>query len=208
MLRTPRADVYAHRPTTYESLWSGVACVQQAITDRAPVDPRESRGRLRSRGGRPRHRSTGRDSFHFQVSASGVLVDALSLRDTESTPTGMTLGSQVRDHPPGWSAGCGIPVPPCATRASPARWVCRFAASASARHEVDAVADSRAARRARPRAIPSLGPFAALPDHASVELRPFALRAVEHAAGFHRDGSRVDWRRSYMASHSTLRSTD
>lgn len=166
-----------------ESLWVGIDCVQQRSlivrrltrrdrevdSDRVEVD-------LDSR-------ATGRDAFHFQVNAAGVLVDALRYDDTEiNTDWDETWEAQVAATETGWSAELRIPFRVLRYSHEPGqRWGVQVRRFISARQETDELSPIPRGEAGETSRYGALGPFQALPDHASIELRPFALASIEHA---------------------------
>lgn len=88
-----------------QALWIGIDCVQQ----RSPIVRRLTRRDREVDSDRVEvdldSRATGRDAFHFQVNAAGVLVDALRYDDTEiNTDWDDNWEAQVANTPVGWSA--------------------------------------------------------------------------------------------------------
>ncbi|HZJ65629.1 MAG TPA: DUF5916 domain-containing protein [Kofleriaceae bacterium] len=167
-----------------EALWVGIDCVQQ----RSPIVRRLTRRDREVDSDRVEvdldSRATGRDAFHFQVNAAGVLVDALRYDDTEiNADWDDNWEAQVATTPLGWSAELRIPFRALRyARERGQRWGLQVRRFISARHEIDELSPIPRGEAGETSHYASLGPFAALPDHASVEVRPFALASIEHAA--------------------------
>jgi hypothetical protein len=167
------------------ALWIGVDCVQQ----RSPLVRRLTR--------RDREvdadsveidldsRSTGRDAFHFQVNAAGVLVDGLRYDDTDvTTDWDANWEAQVAITPAGWSAEIRIPFRVLRYSHAPhTTWGLQVRRFISARQETDELAPIPRGEAGETSRYGVLGPFdEPLPAHPSVDLRPFVLASLERAA--------------------------
>jgi hypothetical protein len=162
---------------TDDALWVGVDCVQEKSrivarltrrdreidSDRVELDL-DTRGR-------------GREAFHFEVNAAGVLVDALRYDDTEIDPDwDENWEGEVARTAHGWSAELRIPLrilryPDRAGQ----RWGVEVRRFVSARQETDELAPIPRGEAGEVSRYAQLGPFDDLPADASLELRPFAL---------------------------------
>jgi len=166
-----------------EALWVGIDCVQQ----RSPIVRRLTRRDREVDSDRVEvdldSRATGRDAFHFQVNAAGVLVDALRYDDTEINPDwDENWEAQVAATETGWSAELRIPFRALRYMSAPGqRWGLQVRRFISARQETDELAPIPRGEAGETSRYGALGPFQALPDHASLELRPFALTSIERA---------------------------
>jgi len=169
------------------SLWVGIACTQQ----RSPIVARLTR---RDRQVDSDHveidldsRATGRDAFHFEVNAAGVLIDALRYNDTDiSYDWDENWEARVATTPTGWSAEIRIPFRVLRyARVPGAHWGLQVRRFISARQELDELAPIPRGEAGETSRYGSLGPFEALPDQPGIELRPFVLGSMTHAS----DGS-------------------
>ncbi|MEO8845388.1 MAG: DUF5916 domain-containing protein [Kofleriaceae bacterium] len=192
--KTPDAGGAPSEPTSVRvvyddsALWIGIDCVQQ----HAPLVGRLTR---RDRQVDSDHvevdidsRATGRDAFHFEVNAAGVLVDALRYSDTEiNYDWDENWEAQVAATATGWSAEIRIPFRVLRyTRGDDQRWGLQVRRFISARQEIDELSPIPRGEAGETSRYGSLGPFESLPGHRSVELRPFALTSLTHtpANGF------------------------
>ena len=166
-----------------EALWVGIDCVQQ----RSSIVRRLTR---RDRGVDADRveidldsRATGRDAFHFQVNAAGVLVDALRYNDTEINPDwDETWEAQVAATQTGWSAELRIPFRALRYAREPGqRWGLQVRRFISTRQETDELSPIPRGEAGETSRYGALGPFQSLPDRASLELRPFALTSIARA---------------------------
>src|SRR5262249_28749191 len=132
-------------------------------------------------------RATGRDAFHFEVNAAGVLLDGLRFSDTEiSYDWDENWEAQVAITPNGWSAEIRIPFRVLRyARVPGARWGVQVRRFISARQEIDELSPIPRGEAGETSRYGSLGPFEVLPDQPSLELRPFVLAALTHTT----DGS-------------------
>src|SRR6185312_12258171 len=121
------------------SLWIGIDCTQR-------VSPRVARLTRRDRQVDSDHveidldtRGTGRDAFHFEVNAAGVLIDALRYDDTEITyDWDENWEAQVATTPTGWSAEIRIPFRVLRYSREPGQvWGFQVRRFISARQEID-----------------------------------------------------------------------
>ncbi len=163
-----------------KALWIGLDCIQQ----HAPLVGRLTR---RDRQVDSDHvevdldsRATGRDAFHFEVNAAGVLVDALRYDDTEiNLDWDENWEAKVATTPTGWSAEIRIPFRVLRyTREGGKPWGIQVRRFISARQETDELAPIPRGEAGETSRYGSLGPFEALPAASSLELRPFALTSL------------------------------
>lgn len=164
------------------SLWIGIACTQRSsplvgrLTRRdRQVDSDHVEVDLDSRG-------TGRDAFHFEVNAAGVLVDGLRYNDTDITyDWDENWEAQVATTPTGWSAEIRIPFRVLRYAREPgAYWGLQVRRFISARQELDELSPIPRGEGGETSRYGTLGPFDALPDQPGLELRPFLLSSLAH----------------------------
>lgn len=166
-----------------EALWIRIDCVQR----RSPIVRRLTRRDREVDSDRVEvdldSRATGRDAFHFEVNAAGVLVDALRYDDTEINPDwDENWDAQVAATEAGWSAELRIPFRVLRyASAAGQRWGVQVRRFISARQETDELSPIPRGEAGETSRYGALGPFQALPDRASIELRPFALASIAHA---------------------------
>jgi hypothetical protein len=176
----PSEPTTARFLVTEDALWVGVDCVQQKSrivarltrrdreidSDRVELDL-DTRGR-------------GREAFHFEVNAAGVLVDALRYDDTEINPDWDENWEAVAartEH--GWSAELRIPLRILRyPDRDGQRWGVQVRRFVSARQETDELAAIPRGEAGEVSRYAQLGPLDGLPGASSVELRPFALSSV------------------------------
>jgi hypothetical protein len=166
------------------SLWIGVDCTQR-------ISPRVARLTRRDREVDSDHveidldtRATGRDAFHFEVNAAGVLLDALRYDDTDITyDWDENWEARAAVTPTGWSAEIRIPFRVLRySRVPGERWGFQVRRFISARQEIDELSPIPRGEAGETSRYGELGPFDALPDQPSVELRPYVLASLAHAA--------------------------
>lgn len=187
--KDPDAGRPASEPTSVrvvydgDALWIGISCEQQH-------SPRVARLTRRDRLVDSDHveidldsRGTGRDAFHFEVNAAGVLVDALRYDDTEiSYDWDENWEAMVATTDTGWSAEIRIPFRVLRYRRAPGQsWGLQIRRFISARQETDELAPIPRGEAGETSRYGRLGPFEALPAHPSLELRPFVLASLAHA---------------------------
>lgn len=184
--KNPDAGGVPSEPTTLrilyddEALWIGITCEQvksprvrrltrrdrEVDSDRVEVDLDT--------------RATGRDAFHFEVNAAGVLVDALRYDDTEINPDwDENWEAQVAETPTGWTAELRIPFQVLRyARDGGKPWGIQVRRFISARQETDELAPIPRGEAGETSRYGVLGPFDHLPDTSRLELRPFLLGSV------------------------------
>src|SRR3569623_1740145 len=188
--KAPDAGAPASEPVSVRlvydetSLWVGLACTQQ----RSPIVARLTR---RDRQVDSDHveidldsRATGRDAFHFEVNAAGVLIDALRYNDTDiSYDWDENWEARVATTPTGWSAEIRIPFRVLRYARVPGeRWGLQVRRFISARQELDELAPLPRGEAGAPSRYGSHGPVEAQPDQPGIELRPFVLGSMTHAS--------------------------
>jgi hypothetical protein len=162
------------------AVWIGIECTQQ----RSPIVRRLTRRDREVDADRVEvdldSRATGRDAFHFQVNAAGVLVDALRYNDTEiNQDWDENWEAQVADTATGWSAEIRIPFRVLRyDRGSGTPWGLQVRRLISARQEVDELAPIPRGEAGETSRYGSLGPFDVLPETDRFELRPYALASI------------------------------
>ena len=162
------------------AVWIGIECTQQ----RSPIVRRLTRRDREVDADRVEvdldSRATGRDAFHFQVNAAGVLVDALRYNDTEiNQDWDENWEAQVADTATGWSAEIRIPFRVLRyDRGSGKPWGLQVRRFISARQEVDELAPIPRGEAGETSRYGSLAPFDVLPEADSFELRPYALASI------------------------------
>ncbi|MEP6860719.1 MAG: DUF5916 domain-containing protein [Deltaproteobacteria bacterium] len=183
--KNPDAGQPASEPTSVRvvyddaSLWIGIECTQlrskivrrltrrdrEVDSDRVEVD-------LDSR-------ATGRDAFHFEVSAAGVLVDALRFNDTDlNAAWDENWDARVATTASGWSAEIRIPFRVLRYGDASRPWGIQVRRFVAAQQELDELAPIPRGEAGETSRYGKLGPFEVLPDTGGVELRPFALGSI------------------------------
>lgn len=166
------------------SLWIGINCTQR----RSPLVARLTR---RDRQVDSDHvevdldsRGTGRDAFHFEVNAAGVLVDGLRYDDTEiSYDWDENWEAQVASTDDGWSAEIRIPFRVLRyARVPNAIWGLEVRRFVSARQEIDEFAPIPRGEAGETSRYGTIGPFAVLPEQTNIELRPFVLGSLTRSS--------------------------
>lgn len=117
-----------------------------------------------------------RSAFHFQVSAAGVMVDALRYDDTEmALEWDEVWRAEVAKTATGWDAELAIPLRILRLRAGVATWGFQVRRWIGATGEEDLWAYSPRDDGGEVSKYGELGPFVGLAPHMSVALVPFAL---------------------------------
>jgi hypothetical protein len=188
--KNPDAGQPPSEPTTVrfvytdDALWIGIDCVQE----RSPLVQRLTRRDREVDADRIEvdldTRATGRDAYHFQVNAAGVLVDGLRYDDTEvNTDWDENWEAQVARTDRGWSAELRIPLRILRYGDRDGQtWGVQVRRFVSARQETDELAPIPRGEAGEVSRYGALGPFERLPRTGALELRPFALTSIERAA--------------------------
>ncbi|HTL34589.1 MAG TPA: DUF5916 domain-containing protein [Kofleriaceae bacterium] len=117
-----------------------------------------------------------RGAFHFQVSAAGVMVDALRYDDTElATEWDEVWQAEVAPTPTGWSAELAIPLRILRIKNGVPTWGFQVRRWVGATGEEDEWAYSPRDSGGEVSRYGELGPFVGLAPHMSIALVPFAL---------------------------------
>ena len=122
-----------------------------------------------------------RGAFHFEVSAAGVMVDALRYDDTELlTDWDEVWQAEVAATPTGWSAELAIPLRILRLRGGVTTWGFQVRRNVGASGEIDTWAWAPRDAGGEVSRYGELGPFEGLSPHGSIALVPFGLsRLVE-----------------------------
>jgi hypothetical protein len=186
--KNPDAGASPSEPTSVrilyddDALWIGIDCVQQL----SPMVRRLTRRDRQVNADRVEidldSRATRRDAFHFEVSAAGQLGDALRYDDTEiNTDWDDNWEAQTAATPTGWSAEIRIPFRVLRYSRQPGQsWGVQVRRFIAARQETDELSPIPRGEAGETSRYGTLGPFERLPDHSSLEVRPFALASVAH----------------------------
>ncbi|HEY5946530.1 MAG TPA: sugar-binding protein, partial [Kofleriaceae bacterium] len=122
-----------------------------------------------------------RGAFHFQLSAAGVMVDALRYGDTElSTEWDEVWRGEVAITPTGWSAELAIPLRILRLRAGVEMWGFQVRRYVGESGEIDTWAYAPRDAGGEVSRYGELGPFVGLAPRGSIALVPFALSRVVH----------------------------
>jgi hypothetical protein len=122
-----------------------------------------------------------RGAFHFQVSAAGVMVDALRYNDTElSTEWDEIWRAEVAPTATGWSAELAIPLRILRLRNGVDTWGFQVRRAVGQSGEIDTWAYSPRDAGGEVSRYGELGPFGGLTPRGSIALVPFALGRVVH----------------------------
>jgi len=120
-----------------------------------------------------------RGAFHFQVSAAGVMVDALRYDDTEvSTEWDEIWRAEVSKTKTGWSAELAIPLRILRLRTGVDTWGFQVTRNVGGSGEIDTWAYSPRDAGGEVSRYGDLGPFDGLAPRGSVAVVPFGLSRV------------------------------